>query len=162
MTYRYEEGRREEQEEMLERALRAQRAIMRALHAAADPAWLALDLTMAQLKALFVLAEDAGLTVGGLANLLGIGKPAASILVERLVQLQLVTRAEDVHDRRRTLVRLTPRGEDLASELRRGGDDRMRALLAQLAAGDLAALVQGLQALAEVTAAPSRQVATSA
>jgi DNA-binding MarR family transcriptional regulator len=148
------------QEELIAAALQAQRALAQAMHATADPAWLALDLTMGQLKGLIVLADDAGLTVGGLADRLGIGKPAASILVERLVQLELVTRVEDVHDRRRALVRLTTKGQGLVEQLRQGGSDRLRALLSQLDAADLAALVQGLQALVHVVAPQPDQVAT--
>jgi DNA-binding MarR family transcriptional regulator len=149
-------------EEMVEASLRAQREIAQALHAAADPVWLSLDLTMVQLKALFVLAEDAGLTVGGLAGQLGVGKPAASILVERLVQLELVARTEDIEDRRRTLVRLTAQGQALVEQLRQGGADRLRSLLVQLDLADLAALAQGLQALARVAGTGADKIAAPA
>lgn len=148
-------------DDLLDAAMQAQREIGHALHAAADPAWLHLDLTMAQLKALFVLADDA-LTVGQLADTLGIGKPAASILVERLVQLGLVARTEDAQDRRRALVSLTAEGADLATRLRQGGRDRLRFWLDQLSADDLDALVQGLQALVSIATAPSDQIATPA
>lgn len=133
----------------MDAALRAQHQISQALHAAADPEWLQLDLTMAQLKALFVLADEA-LTVGGLSGLLGISKPAASILVEHLVQAGLVTRAEDALDRRRTMVRLTAEGDELVTRLRQGGRDRVQAWLGRLGDDDLAALARGLQALADV------------
>ena len=158
MTDRHAEG----YEEMIEAALGAQREIAQALHAAAEPVWRGLELTMVQLKALFVVAEDAELTVGGLASQLGVGKPAASMLVERLVQLELATRTEDMLDRRRTLVRLTPSGHDLVEKLRQGGSDRMRLLLVQLDSADLSALVQGLQALAKVTDTLLEQVAAPA
>jgi DNA-binding MarR family transcriptional regulator len=148
-------------DELIEAALQAQRCIARAQHAAADPAWLQLDLTMGQLKALFVLADGAS-TVGGLAGALGIGKPAASILVDRLFQVELITREEDPCDRRRTLVRLTPRGHELVAQLRQGSEERLRNLLSQLAEGDLAALVQGLQALAQITASSPGRVASRA
>ncbi len=152
---------RNHHEEMIAAAMAAQRQIVHALHAATEPTWLQLDLTMGQLKALFALADEA-LTVGGLAEALRIGKPAASILVERLVQLGLVTRAEDVSDRRRTLVRLTPEGEALATRLRQGGQDSWRALLSRLDEADLAALLQGLQALARIVEATPEQIATPA
>lgn len=147
---------RHRHEELLDAAIRAQREIMQAMRAATDPAWMQLDLTMGQLKALFALADDA-LTVGQIATLLGIGQPAASTLVERLVQLGMVTRSEDAADRRRTLVRLTPAGAEMASKLRQGGQDRFRALLSHLGDDDLAALVQGLQALAAIANAPADQ-----
>ncbi len=135
-------------------ALQAQRALMEAIHATADPAWLHLDLTMGQLKALFALT-DVALTVGQVADLMGLSKPTASLLVDRLVHLGLVERTEDSQDRRRTRVGLTPAGRDRATRLREGGEERWRSLLSQLAADDLAAWTQGVQALARVaTSAP--------
>lgn len=141
-------------EKMLEAALHAQQELMRAFHATADPAWLHLDLTMGQLKALFVLA-DAALTVGQVADLMGLSKPTASLLVDSLVQRRLVTRTEDPEDRRRTRVRVTPDGHDRVTQLRQGGEDRWRALLAQLTADDLAAWIRVVQALARVAASTS-------
>ncbi len=132
-------------------ALQAQRALMEAIHATADPAWLHLDLTMGQLKALFALT-DVALTVGQVADLMGLSKPTASLLVDRLVHLGLVERTEDSQDRRRTRVGLTAGGRDRATRLREGGEERWRSLLSQLAADDLAAWTQGVRALARVAA----------
>src|SRR5918912_3223383 len=136
-------------DQLIDDALQAQKQIVQAMHAAAEPTWLQLDLTMAQLKGLFALA-DSPMTIGQLAEALGSGKPAASILVERLVQLGLVERAEDPLDRRRTIARVTARGEELVARLRQGGRERLRTWLSRLDDEDLAALVQGLQALATV------------
>ena len=137
--------------QLIDDALQAQKQVMQAMHTAAEPTWLHLVLTMAQLKGLFALA-DSPMTIGQLASALGSGKPAASILVERLVQLGLVERTEDPLDRRRTIARVTARGEELVARLRQGGRDRLRAWLSRLDDEDLAALVQGLQALATVAA----------
>ncbi len=71
--------------------------------------WLHTNLTMAQVKALFALQQSEGVTVGGLADRLQTGLPAASIMADKLVQLGLLQRREDAQDRRRTLVELTPR-----------------------------------------------------
>ena len=144
---------------LIDDAMQAQKQIVRAMHTAAEPTWLQLDLTMGQLKGLFTLA-DSPMTIGQLAEALGSGKPAASILVERLVQQGSVERAEDPLDRRRTIARVTPQGEELVARLRQGGRDRLRAWLSRLGDDDLAALVQGLQSLA--TAASGEQVALPA
>lgn len=148
-------------EELIEKILEAQQCIGQAMHAAADPTWLQLDLTMGQLKALIVMADNA-LTVGQVANMLGIGKPAASILVDRLVQLGFVTRSEDPLDRRRTLVGLTPEGRDLTARLRQGARDRFRGWLEQMDDEALAALVQGMQALVAITGNHTERMETSA
>src|SRR5579884_4426487 len=71
--------------------------------------WVNLDLTMGQLKALMALAQQR-MHVRQLAETLGVGKPAASIIVDRLVQLGLAQRIEDPVDRRYTLVSLTEEG----------------------------------------------------
>ena len=135
-------------ESLVEEALSAYETVIQAFHATTESHWLHLDLTITQLKGLFVLADEGALIVGRMAELLGIGKPAASVLVEGLVQLTLVERAEDPSDRRRTIVRLTPRGEELALQLQHGERRLVRALLGRLAHDDLAALTQGMRALA--------------
>src|SRR5258708_34240682 len=67
------------------------------------------DLTMAQFRGLVVLSHDQPLAIGVLGDRLGIGLPAASRLVDRLVADRLVERNEDPIDRRRSLVRLAER-----------------------------------------------------
>ena len=141
-----------DREAQIDDVLHAQREIWRAMRESAEPAWLELDLTMGQVKGLFALAQSGAMTVGHLAEALGIGKPAASILVDRLVHLALVERDEDRADRRRTLVRLSARGEELVLGLRQGRRERVRQWASRLADADLAALRRGLRALAAVAA----------
>jgi DNA-binding MarR family transcriptional regulator len=141
-----------DRDKLIDKAIHAQRTVFRAMHAATEPAWLQLDLTMSQVKGLFALANGGALTIGALGGALGIGPPGASLLVNRLVHLGLVERAEDPADRRRALVRLTGRGEELVLGLRQGRRERLRAWLAQLSDADLAALSRGLCAMAVVAA----------
>ena len=131
---------------LVDRALEAWIALARAL-LPSGPQWLELDLTLTQLKALFSLAHAGHLTIGGLAQLLGIGVPAASILVERLVRQGLAQRREDPQDRRRTLTHLTPRGEELVMRLQHGRREQLRRWLEHVPESDLAALVHGLRAV---------------
>ena len=95
----------------VEAVLQAQQGVMRTLFESSADEWLGLDFTMAQLKALFALQHSGEIPVGGLAERVRVGLPAASIMVEKLVQLGLVARREDPQDRRRTLIALTPEGE---------------------------------------------------
>lgn len=55
--------------------------------------------------------------MGRLGSALGIGKPAATALVDALVRRELVERSEDPDDRRRTLVRLNTRRRSTQSRL---------------------------------------------
>ena len=132
---------------LVDEIIRQQRTLFRAMHARAKPAWLELDLTMTQLKVMFIL-RDESLSIGSLAELLGVGLSAASQLIERLVQQGIVERREDVADRRRSLVQLSARGRAIDTRLREGGAEQMRAWMARLDDTDLAALAQGLAALA--------------
>jgi MarR family transcriptional regulator, organic hydroperoxide resistance regulator len=140
-----------DREALIQEAQRAQRIVVAAMMQQVSlPTFLDLDISMAQLKGMFVLASGGTSTVGQLAEGLRIGRSAASLLVDRMVQDGLVERTEDSEDRRRTMIRLSRRGEDLISRLRQGREERnpLPAWLAKLSDQDLRALVQGLRALA--------------
>jgi DNA-binding MarR family transcriptional regulator len=138
-----------EREKLLDAVIEGQQRVLRAAHAASTPTWLEVQLTMAQLKALFALSRGA-LSVTEVGEALGTGKAAASLLVDRLVQLGLVGRTEDPVDRRRTLVHLTPEAERSVAQLREGGRERFREWLDRLGDADLAALAQGMEALSAI------------
>jgi MarR family transcriptional regulator, organic hydroperoxide resistance regulator len=137
----------------VEQTVVAYREYWTAMLQMAEPFWFQLDLTITQLKGLVVLEVRKEITVGGIAEALGVGRPSASILVEQLVQAKLATRAEDPADRRRSIVCLTDEGRDLAARLHRGEEQSMGALFARLQADELAALTQGLNALTQAMVA---------
>lgn len=139
----------------LDEAFESYCIVMRMLHSVAKPHWLALDLTMAQLKTLLTLANAGPRTIGQVADVLGIGLPTASHLVDRLVQAGLAERTEDPADRRRTLARATAAGEELTRSLQQGGAEQLRNWLGRLDPADLDALLRGLRALVEVAGARS-------
>src|SRR2546423_12821452 len=99
------------EEEVVERVLELYEATVRALHEQGAPAWHQVELSVAQLKALFALVDGGSMPIGGVAARLRIGLPAASSLVDRLVDHGLVERREDRGDRRRTLAQPTRAGE---------------------------------------------------
>lgn len=121
-----------------------------ALQKSAARQWWDLDLTMAQFKVLLTLVVEGQLAIGTIAEILGIGAPTASHLVDRLVQAGLVERVEYSADRRYTLARLTSQGEMTMRRLQQGRMDQLQSYLAQLDARDLAALGQGLKALVHI------------
>jgi DNA-binding MarR family transcriptional regulator len=112
-----------------------------------DAEWLALDMGMGQFKAMLVLKEHGQQTVGGLARILKISEPSASLLLEKLVTRDLVVRSTDPIDRRRTLVALSEAGDELMACLRRSSEAQLTAWLGGVAEDDLHALCQGLEAL---------------
>ncbi|MBJ7599220.1 MarR family transcriptional regulator [Candidatus Nephthysia bennettiae] len=135
----------------IERTVADHRAVTRALNSRSE-AWQRLDLSMAQMKAVFVLHDLGPLTIGGLAGRLGVGLPATSLLADRLVAGGLAERGrgEDSEDRRRTVLRLSEPGEALAVRLRQGSSQLLASWLEQLSEPDLESLARGLRALAEV------------
>jgi DNA-binding MarR family transcriptional regulator len=139
-------------EQAIAQVMECWRDVFHAINPPALSDWLALDLTMAQLKALFVLTGGEPVTIGALGQALGIQLPAASHAAENLVRLELARRYEDPADRRRTFVQLTPRGRELVEQLRAGQRGQFHRWLAELSDDDLAALLRGLQAIAAAAA----------
>src|ERR1700674_1548071 len=91
-------------------ALAGFRKVHRALLTATASRWRDLDISMQQLRALQLLREEEEVPVGRLAELLGVGLPAASLLADRLVRLGFVEPRGDPADRRRVLLRLSRAG----------------------------------------------------
>jgi DNA-binding MarR family transcriptional regulator len=88
-----------------------------------------------------------------LASELGISKQAVSQLIDALVMRGYLDRSPDTEDRRRMLLRLTPRGQAAATvswEVATAVDEE---LMHRLSAGGVAALRAGLATLCEIAAA---------
>jgi len=126
------------------------------------PAWLKLDLTMAQFKALVAVERSSGIGVCGLGRELSIGESAASLLVDQLVRRGYVGRKTDPADRRRVLLGTTSRGEKRLRELRQGSAEIMNEWLAELDQDQLEALARGLDALAQAVSADEARAAGDA
>lgn len=109
-----------------------------------------MNVGMAEFKAMLLLASDHPLTVGGIARVLSISEPGASVLVDRLVGRGLATRESDPSDRRRTLVEPSPEGQAWIDRLRLIQETQVKGCLDLLERSDLEALVQGAEALALV------------
>ena len=112
--------------------------------------WLMLELTFAQARALFMLAARKELTVSQLAKLLDVGNPTASVLVQQLVERELVTRTEDNADRRQTIIRLSPKGEEIGAGRRKERERQWQRWLTHLSDEELSALAHGLSAIVAV------------
>lgn len=147
-----------ERSTVIEDILQAQHKINRAIAASSSQSWIDLDLSMAQLKTLLTIYDGGALPIGQIAEVLGIGQPTASHLVDRLVQSGFVARAEDPVDRRRTLAELSPQGVKLLDQLREVRIEPLQRWLAQLDDTALSALRHGLQALADVAKAATTSI----
>lgn len=109
-------------------------------------AWAELGLTTAQLRVLFHVRNDPGVTAGELASRLSVTPPTISGIVDRLVKLSLIRREDDESDRRLVRNHLTEPGEAACSRLERGSEIFTRRILIEMNHEDLEALMVGLKA----------------
>ena len=132
-----------------------------ALNRNAGPELLSLDLTMGQFKAMATLTTNGPQPVGELGRRLGLSEPAASLLVDKLAELDLAVRERDPQDRRRTLVTATPAAEELAARLREGREGHALRWLGALSDDELDALTRGYRGLLRVAAETPTQEAAA-
>jgi DNA-binding MarR family transcriptional regulator len=145
-----------------EDALAAYKKLHRAMLNSSASKWRDLDISMQQLRAIYFLRDEEEASVGRLAELFGIGLPAASLLADRLVRAGYVERREDPADRRRVLLSLTRVGLRLVTDLREGSHSLLRRWMSSLSEEDLAALTRGWHALADVASHHGQVVEHSA
>ena len=136
----------------IDEIIRLHWSVMAAMQFSSRPDWMELDMTMAQIKALFTISQGEAVPVSGIAEYLGVGQPTASHLVDKLVRQGFAGRTESPADRRVTLVHLTEKGQDLVRRLYQGGEEHYRAWVQQLTEEERKNLLSGLQALARAAA----------
>jgi DNA-binding MarR family transcriptional regulator len=138
------------------------------------PGWLAQDLTLAQVRTLFLIGHEAPLSMGRIAEILGVSVASASGIVERLERHGLVVRQHRTDDRRIVDCVLTDVGRGLIDEMSGRRIEMARRALDVLTPDELAdfhrlvcliaqrSVVDGGAALtADIAAArPSRPAAT--
>jgi DNA-binding MarR family transcriptional regulator len=139
----------------IEEIIRLHWAILAAMQFSSRPDWMELDMTMAQIKALFTISQGEAVPVRRIADYLGVGQPTASHLVDKLVVNGFAGRSENPADRRVTLVRLTAKGEDLVRRLYQGGEEQYRAWVSELNDEERNDLLSGLKALARAASTPA-------
>lgn len=110
-------------------------------------AWLDVDLTVQQLKVVFLAVRLGSLTAGQISRELHVGFSTVTGLVDRLVEHGLVSRGEDPCDRRTTLVVPTEAARALVERLYAYGRSGLRRLLEQASTETLEALASGLEGL---------------
>lgn len=114
--------------------------------------WLALDLTMAQLKALMIVLQTGGVASRGLAERLSIGPSAVTPLVDQLVDEKLVRREDDPSDRRVVLIRPTPRAVALRRKLLETSRAAVTEVLDEIPPADVPSIQRALAQLLDAAA----------
>jgi DNA-binding MarR family transcriptional regulator len=107
------------------------------------------ELSMALIVALNIVERRGAISISEISASLDFSLGNTSMLVDKLVCKGFVTRAEDAHDRRHKLVRLTEKGQALIQELRA---TRVEGVVQRILLLPPAVLEQTLAVLREVTA----------
>ncbi len=108
--------------------------------------WLDLNLTMSQLKVLFLLYEGET-TMGQLAKGLGVTLSTVTGIVDHLVAEELVARHESPLDRRQVVGCLTEKGHQLIERLYATGQTMMANMLERLTLKELQTVARALGVL---------------
>jgi DNA-binding MarR family transcriptional regulator len=121
----------------------------------APPEWAYHDLTFGQLRLLFVLGQSGPVSIGQLAEMLGVAAATASEFVDRVERRGLATRSHRADDRRVVECRLSDEGASLLAEIRGARREAMRQMLAVLTDNELADFDRLIRLMAERLSAAS-------
>jgi DNA-binding MarR family transcriptional regulator len=124
--------------------------IMRYLDAEASRELIGLEVTPSQMNALISLYGRDDLPMGELAEILGLTESAATRLVDRLINMNLVRRGRDGVDRRIVRVHLSSYGKQLADLVLARRQAQFMRFAERMNALDRENLVDGLSALLAV------------
>ena len=133
--------------ELVKQIIELQRQVRRVLRRRKPEAWMNLNLTIAQLKSLFLIAREGSMNTKSLAEGLGVTSSNVTGIIDRLVKQGLVSRQENPEDRRMLRLRVTDKGEDILTSLREETISSMSEVLARMSIEELSSLARGLSSL---------------
>ena len=147
----------DEREELTNQIIEGSRRFYhRHLQLGGDREWAGVDLTMPQLKVLFVVAVSNGVTMTQLAHTVGMTLSTATGVADRLIAQGLVSRENDPADRRLVLLCATKTGNELVDRLTQVGQDFFRMIADRLSLEDLALVARAqdlvYRAMSEIAA----------
>jgi DNA-binding MarR family transcriptional regulator len=151
--------------EPLDRLLDLHQEYMRRLSAGAVGAWLQLDLTLPQLRLLYLLTREGPATPGALARTLRLAPSTVTGLLDRLDERGLVRRDDDPASRRCVVASATEAGAALIDDLGASRREQLSVLFARLNDDERARVAEALRllvAVADATTAPAAVAAVGA
>ena len=119
------------------------RVVTDCLAAHADAA----EISAQQYRALAVLALRGARNASVLATELGVGRPSATKLVDRLERRKLIRRRRHGSDRRQVILEATTRGQEIVRAVQRCRRRKLERVLAELDPASREALTSALRAL---------------
>ena len=114
------------------------------------PDFLELNLTLAQLRALYLVTASGPMSMSQVAERLGTAPSTATGVVDALVQLGLLERTEDPADRRQVVVGPTPAAHERLEAFSELSRRRLRDLLVRIQSpGDLVTIERAIDLLTD-------------
>jgi DNA-binding MarR family transcriptional regulator len=141
-------------EQLVDEAVKLLPEIVKGAHAAKACLPALAGLSLAQAKATTHLFHHGHTPVGQLAYAVGWSMPAASELVDRLVDEGYAEREINPADRRQVLVSLTPRAIEVAHQMNQIRRMQMRSAIARLEPDERPVFLRSLEALAAALREP--------
>lgn len=121
------------------------------------PDFLELNLTLAQLRTLYLVTASGPMSMSNVAERLGTAPSTATGVVDGLVQLGLLERTEDPSDRRQVVVGPTPAAHDRLEDFSELSRRRLRELLAHIqSTDDLVTVERAIDLLTDAAASAER------
>ncbi|MDD3677925.1 MAG: MarR family transcriptional regulator [Dehalococcoidales bacterium] len=133
--------------ELIQKAVGFQKEINRLIMGYRTEKWLALNVTITQLKSLIYIYNKGKASFKDLAGALNVSPPVVTGIVDRLSSQHIIKRIDNTGDRRIQWLTITEKGKQLLSDIRQDSSDEMVKMLEVLSEEDIAALVQGFSAL---------------
>ena len=134
-------------EEIIEGILKLADRLFRVLLPTVPQELLHIDVTMSQMKIMFILFVNGQIRMSDMAADLQVTLATATGLVDRLVEKGLVVRESQPDDRRVVLCRLSASGQGAIRRIWESAENRLRALLQTLDANNLKAIAGPLEAM---------------
>ena len=136
-----------ERADLMDRVVDLQAHVIELLEMDRAREWLDVDLTIQQLKVVFLAVRMGSLTAGQISRELRVGFSTVTGLVDRLAEQGLVSRGEDPHDRRATRVVPTDAARELVARLYSYRRAEFRRLLEHASTSSLRSLAHGFAGL---------------
>lgn len=137
----------DERERLIAHILEIDKRLYQYLQRQQIPHWAEVDLTMPQLKVLFLVGGAQAMPNSKVARALGMTLSTTTGVVDRLVAQGLVQRLEDPADRRAILLKTTPKGRAMLDRLLSSGLAYFRQILERMDLDELQTVARALDLL---------------
>jgi DNA-binding MarR family transcriptional regulator len=114
---------------LVKQILKLSEDIFQAIKLGIPAEWLVSDMTVAQLRVLLLLHTGGQSRMSSIAANLDIAVSTATGIIDNLVKKELVTRGDDIEDRRVVICALSPKGQEIINRIWAQGQLQMKKLL---------------------------------